>query len=59
MAGFVAAHYQLPEPIEVSLLRRGFNDTFEVRIGDGRRFVPRLSGRRKRGEADVFRLSRL
>jgi len=57
VADFVATHYGLPGPIECSLLRRGFNDTFEVRAGDGskdtQRLILRLSGRRARGESDV------
>jgi Ser/Thr protein kinase RdoA (MazF antagonist) len=53
VADFVATHYDLPGPIECTLLRRGFNDTFEVRAKDGRRLILRLSGRRARGESDV------
>jgi Ser/Thr protein kinase RdoA (MazF antagonist) len=53
VAEFVAAHYDLPGPIACTLLRRGFNDTFEMRAGDGRRLILRLSGRRARGESDV------
>jgi Ser/Thr protein kinase RdoA (MazF antagonist) len=57
VADFVATHYGLPGPIECRLLRRGFNDTFEVRAGDGskdtQRLILRLSGRRARGESDV------
>jgi Ser/Thr protein kinase RdoA (MazF antagonist) len=57
VADFVATHYGLPGPIECKLLRRGFNDTFEVRAKDApkdaQRLILRLSGRRARGEADV------
>jgi Ser/Thr protein kinase RdoA (MazF antagonist) len=57
VADFIAIHYGLPGPIECRLLRRGFNDTFEVRAGDGskdtQRLILRLSGRRARGESDV------
>ena len=53
VADFVLAHYDLPGSITCKLLRRGFNDTFEVRIEDGARFIFRLSARRARGEADV------
>jgi Ser/Thr protein kinase RdoA (MazF antagonist) len=53
VADFVAAHYGLPGPIECRLLRRGFNDTFEVRAENGQRLILRLSGRRARGESDV------
>jgi Ser/Thr protein kinase RdoA (MazF antagonist) len=53
VADFVATHYGLPGLIECTLLRRGFNDTFEVRAKDGQRLVLRLSGRRARGESDV------
>jgi Ser/Thr protein kinase RdoA (MazF antagonist) len=53
VADFVAAHYALAGPIECKLLRRGFNDTFEVRAGDGQRLILRVSGRRARGDSDV------
>jgi Ser/Thr protein kinase RdoA (MazF antagonist) len=53
VADFVATRYALADPIECKLLRRGFNDTFEVRAGDGRRLILRLSGRRARGDSDV------
>ena len=53
VADFVLAHYDLPGSITCKLLRRGFNDTFEVRIEYGARFIFRLSARRARGEADV------
>ena len=39
VADFVLAHYDLPGSITCKLLRRGFNDTFEVRIEDGARFI--------------------
>jgi Ser/Thr protein kinase RdoA (MazF antagonist) len=50
---FLATRYALPGPIECSLLRRGFNDSFEVLDANGHRYVLRLSCRRTRGEADV------
>jgi Ser/Thr protein kinase RdoA (MazF antagonist) len=53
VADFVVTHYGVPGPIECKLLRRGFNDTFEVKTSDGRRLILRLSGRRARGESDV------
>ena len=53
VAAFVAAHYDMPEPLECLLLRRGFNDSFAVLTPDQTRFVLRMSGRRKRGDADV------
>jgi Ser/Thr protein kinase RdoA (MazF antagonist) len=53
VASFLATQYALPSPIECTLLRRGFNDSFEVRAADGERYVLRLSCRRIRGEADV------
>jgi Ser/Thr protein kinase RdoA (MazF antagonist) len=53
VAEFVAAHYALPGPLQCTLLRRGFNDTFEVRAADGERLILRLSARRARGESDV------
>jgi len=52
-AAFVAARYDLAAPLECTFLRRGFNDSFAVRDGEGRRYVLRLSGWRARGEADV------
>ncbi|GAA0798563.1 phosphotransferase enzyme family protein [Cupriavidus gilardii] len=36
-----------------SLLRRGFNDVYEVRLHDGRHGVARLSSRRARGEPNI------
>jgi Ser/Thr protein kinase RdoA (MazF antagonist) len=50
---FVAAHYDLAAPLACTFLRRGFNDSFVVRDGAGRRYVLRVSGWRARGEADV------
>jgi Ser/Thr protein kinase RdoA (MazF antagonist) len=53
VGGFLATWYELPGPVECTLLHRGFNDSFEVRAADGQRYVLRLSCRRTRGEADV------
>ena len=53
VAHYVGARYAMTGPIECSLLHRGFNDSFEVRSGDGQHAVLRLSNRRARGEADV------
>jgi Ser/Thr protein kinase RdoA (MazF antagonist) len=53
VAAFVAAHYDLPAPLECILLQRGFNDSFAVRAQDQTRYIFRMSGRRRRGEADV------
>ena len=50
---FLATHYTLPGPMECALLKRGFNDSFEVRGADGQRYVLRVSGRRARCDADV------
>jgi len=50
---FLATRYALPSPLQCSLLRRGFNDSFEVLDANGQRYVLRLSCRRTRGEADV------
>jgi Ser/Thr protein kinase RdoA (MazF antagonist) len=50
---FLATRYALPSPVKCSLLRRGFNDSFEVLDANGQRYVLRLSCRRMRGEADV------
>jgi Ser/Thr protein kinase RdoA (MazF antagonist) len=53
VAAFVAARYDLPGPLECILLQRGFNDSFAVRTADQTRYVLRMSGRRRRGDADV------
>jgi len=53
VADFVSTHYDLPGSIECRLLRRGWNDTFEVRTEGGERFIFRISKRRARGDADV------
>jgi Ser/Thr protein kinase RdoA (MazF antagonist) len=53
VAEFVSTHYDVPGSIECKLLHRGFNDTFEVRINGGERFIFRVSARRARGDADV------
>jgi Ser/Thr protein kinase RdoA (MazF antagonist) len=43
----------LPAPLECILLQRGFNDSFSIRTPDRARYVLRISGRRRRGHADV------
>jgi Ser/Thr protein kinase RdoA (MazF antagonist) len=53
VAAFVAAHYDLPAPLECTLLQRGFNDSFAIGASDQRRYIFRMSGRRRRGDADV------
>ncbi len=53
VADFVAARYGLPGPLDCTFLRRGFNDTYELRAQDSQRVVLRISGWRLRGEADV------
>jgi Ser/Thr protein kinase RdoA (MazF antagonist) len=53
VAAFVAANYDLPEPLDCMLLQRGFNDSFAVRTADQARYVLRISSRRHRGDADV------
>ena len=53
VSNFLATQYALQSPIECTLLRRGFNDSFEALAADGQRYVLRLSCRRLRGEADV------
>jgi Ser/Thr protein kinase RdoA (MazF antagonist) len=45
--------YDLPAPLDVTFLRRGFNDSFEVRSGNEKLAVLRLSGSRVRGQAAV------
>jgi Ser/Thr protein kinase RdoA (MazF antagonist) len=53
VATLVNASYDLPGPPECILLQRGFNDSFLIRTPDQTRYVLRLSGRRRRGDADV------
>ena len=53
VAAFVAVQYDMPGPLECSLVMRGFNDTFAVRAPGHGRFLLRLSGGRRRGPADV------
>ena len=53
VADFVSTHYDVPGSIECRLLRRGWNDSFEIRTKDGERFIFRISTRRARGDADV------
>ena len=53
MADFVSTHYDLPGSIDCRLLYRGWNDIFDVRTKEGKRFVFRVSKRRARGDADV------
>jgi Ser/Thr protein kinase RdoA (MazF antagonist) len=53
VAAFVAARYDLPAPLQCSLLQRGFNDSFAIRAADQTRYIFRMSGRRRRGDADV------
>ena len=52
-ADFAGAQYDLPGPLECSLVNRGFNDTFAVHAPSHGRFLLRLSGKRRRGPADV------
>jgi len=47
VAEFVASQYDLPGPLECSLLNRGFNDSFAVRASNDARYVLRLSGKRR------------
>ena len=53
VAAFVGAGYDLPEPLECILLRRGFNDCFAISAPNEARYVFRVSGHRRRGDADV------
>jgi Ser/Thr protein kinase RdoA (MazF antagonist) len=53
VADFVSTHYDLPGSIDCRLLYRGWNDIFDVRTKNGKRFVFRISKRRARGDADV------
>jgi Ser/Thr protein kinase RdoA (MazF antagonist) len=53
VAAFVAANYDLASPLECLLIQRGFNDSFLIRTPDRTRYVLRMSGRRRRGDADV------
>jgi hypothetical protein len=52
-AALVGPGYDLPQPLECVLLRRGFNDCFAISAPNEARYVFRVSGRRRRGDADV------
>jgi Ser/Thr protein kinase RdoA (MazF antagonist) len=52
IAGVVEASYSLGAVAFCELIRRGFNDVYEVRFEDGRRCVARLAGLRARGPAN-------
>jgi Ser/Thr protein kinase RdoA (MazF antagonist) len=43
----------LPAPLQCTLLQRGFNDSFAISSPDQTRYIFRMSGRRRRGDADV------
>ncbi|UXN57850.1 hypothetical protein [Phyllobacterium zundukense] len=51
--------YDLSAPLDVTFLRRGFNDSFEVRSGKEKLAVLRLSGSRARGQEHVETETRL
>ncbi|CAN5571082.1 phosphotransferase enzyme family protein [soil metagenome] len=53
IAQTVEATYPVGRIAAWSLIRRGFNDVYELRLGDGRRCVARLSGLRRRGDANI------
>jgi Ser/Thr protein kinase RdoA (MazF antagonist) len=53
VAMLVGAAYDLPAPLRCHLVKRGFNDSFAVTAADQARYVLRISGRRRRGDADV------
>ena len=53
VADFISTQYDLPGPVECTLLNRGWNDIFDVRTSGGERFVFRISKLRARGAADV------
>jgi Ser/Thr protein kinase RdoA (MazF antagonist) len=53
VAALVAANYDLPTPLQCTLLQRGFNDSFAICTADQTRYILRMSGRRRRGDADV------
>lgn len=50
---FIASTYPFEPALTCGLLRRGFNDVYDLRFADGRRSVARLSSRRARGESNV------
>ncbi|HEY3798415.1 MAG TPA: hypothetical protein VGL58_08680 [Caulobacteraceae bacterium] len=52
IAAIVDARYGVG-PVQVRLLQRGFNDTYEAEGADGRRYIARLCKRRFRGPANV------
>jgi Ser/Thr protein kinase RdoA (MazF antagonist) len=53
VADLVSTHYDLPDAMACRLLRRGWNDSFEIKMKDGERCILRISKRRWRGDADV------
>lgn len=50
---FIASTYPFDPAFTCGLLRRGFNDVYDLRFADGRRSIARLSSRRARGESNV------
>jgi Ser/Thr protein kinase RdoA (MazF antagonist) len=49
----IASAYDFDSEFTCRLLNRGFNDVYNLRLADGRRFIARLSSRRARGETNV------
>lgn len=49
----LAQAYDLGGPVRCTLIRRGFNDVYDVAAADGRRFVARLSGPHTGGGVNV------
>src|SRR5205085_11469893 len=53
IGALVSRHFALGEPRECEFLRRSFNQVYELRFADGRRFVARLSSERPRGAPNI------
>lgn len=53
VARFVSRHYDTGRLDDCQLLRRGFNDVYRVRAGNGAQYILRLGGRRLRETAGV------
>ena len=53
IARAIERHYAIGEAESCQLLRRGFNEMYEVQALDGRRYAARLSALRRRGPANV------
>ncbi|WP_427184660.1 phosphotransferase enzyme family protein [Bordetella bronchialis] len=53
IASIVGREFELPAPQQCSFLAGGFNDNYDLRLPDGRRFIARLSKFRPRGGPNI------